>query len=231
VSENFERAIGPDRRTFVKRLVIGSAFAAPIISSFKMSGVQAVFGGQQGAITGVANSNTTQPSGPPNYPDQVYCAIVSNPNGQTFQASDGAVSLKLQVPKSALEVTTEVCIFRGDLDALGPEVPAGHTPKSAYGVAWNSPPFIPPNAPDAASALTLTVDDPTVNAGDPVYVFDKSTGDPEIAGTATAGSWVVNFVQDPGFVVTTPTPPATPGAPGATPEPPAAVVAEPQTTG
>ena len=29
--------VGPDRRTFVRRLIIGSAFAAPIISSFDMN--------------------------------------------------------------------------------------------------------------------------------------------------------------------------------------------------
>jgi hypothetical protein len=44
VSEDLERAISPDRRTFVKRLVIGSVFAAPVVASFTMSGVQAVLG-------------------------------------------------------------------------------------------------------------------------------------------------------------------------------------------
>ncbi len=35
--------VGPSRRQFVKRLVVGSAFATPVVSSFSMSGVNAVF--------------------------------------------------------------------------------------------------------------------------------------------------------------------------------------------
>ena len=39
-----EKAVGSDRRTFIKRLLIGSAFAAPVVSSFTMTGIGAVFG-------------------------------------------------------------------------------------------------------------------------------------------------------------------------------------------
>ena len=41
-----------------------------------------------------------------------------------------------------------------------------------------------------------------VKAGDPIYVFDKTTGNITSAGTAGAGTWVVTFVKDPAFVVT-----------------------------
>jgi hypothetical protein len=40
----------PSRRTFVKRVAIGAAFATPVVSSFSMSGVNSVFaqvGGSQ----------------------------------------------------------------------------------------------------------------------------------------------------------------------------------------
>ncbi|MGK2950564.1 MAG: hypothetical protein ACSLFP_18470 [Acidimicrobiales bacterium] len=35
--------VGTDRRQFVKRLIVGSAFATPVVSSFSMSGVNSVF--------------------------------------------------------------------------------------------------------------------------------------------------------------------------------------------
>ncbi|MGH9028900.1 MAG: hypothetical protein ACRDV4_04720 [Acidimicrobiales bacterium] len=37
--------VGFDRRAFVKRVVIGSAFAVPVITSFSMSGVNSAFAG------------------------------------------------------------------------------------------------------------------------------------------------------------------------------------------
>jgi hypothetical protein len=46
VSDEFEAALdeaGPDRRAFLKRVAIGSAFAVPVVASFSMSGVQAVY--------------------------------------------------------------------------------------------------------------------------------------------------------------------------------------------
>jgi hypothetical protein len=48
VSEELEQAFDPDRRTFIKRLVAG-AFAAPVVASFTLSGVEAVFGSAAGA--------------------------------------------------------------------------------------------------------------------------------------------------------------------------------------
>ena len=61
-----EKAVGSDRRTFIKRLLIGSAFAAPVVSSFTMTGVGAVFGS---SVPRQANGNqepttttTTAPS-------------------------------------------------------------------------------------------------------------------------------------------------------------------------
>jgi hypothetical protein len=61
VSDDVEGAVGPDRRSFIKRLVVGAAFAVPVVSSFTMSGVEAVFGGTAGAQ--VINPNTTDPGG------------------------------------------------------------------------------------------------------------------------------------------------------------------------
>jgi hypothetical protein len=71
VSEELERAIGHDRRTFIKRLVIGTAFAAPVVSSVTMGGVQALFGSVH---TGLAAPNTTP------VPEEAPAAVVVEPN-------------------------------------------------------------------------------------------------------------------------------------------------------
>jgi hypothetical protein len=46
MSEDLDRAaesVGDDRRAFLKKMVVGSAFAVPVVSSFSMAGVQAAF--------------------------------------------------------------------------------------------------------------------------------------------------------------------------------------------
>jgi hypothetical protein len=46
------RRPGFDRRTFVKRVAIGTAFAVPVVTSFSMSGVNSAF------AVGPTSSNT-----------------------------------------------------------------------------------------------------------------------------------------------------------------------------
>jgi len=55
-------ALGASRRTFVKRLVVGTAFAAPVVSSFSMNGVNTVFA-QDSRVSGdpdVQDTSVTQ---------------------------------------------------------------------------------------------------------------------------------------------------------------------------
>jgi hypothetical protein len=378
VSEDLERAIGPDRRTFVKRLVMGSVFAAPVVSSFTLSGVKAVFGTSGGIGTLASNSNTMPPA-PALYPDDIDCfdwkaialdetfndpangnalrlqvpgkgtfasfmtlcvyggdlaALATEvPAGETpvsayavvwrrFNSSsgsgdvaaspvmltvtdpavvdgntiyrldesggapvdvgdvtegdwegdfttqparfvvtqvddpaalsnypvnitrfpydgtaldqtvpDGSVSLHLEVPANVLPPGTTICIYRGDLTALDAEVPADEEPVSGYAVVWSSPGSN--HQPDATSPITLTVTDPSTTDGDTIYRFDKTTGDPVSAGTVSGGSWVVTFVEDPGFVVTTPqqVPPTTTPPPATGPGTTTPVVSPPDFTG
>jgi hypothetical protein len=65
MSEDLERAIGPGRRAFIKRLVVGTVFVAPVVASFTMAGAQALFGAQAGPVRGLANPNTTVTTSPP----------------------------------------------------------------------------------------------------------------------------------------------------------------------
>jgi hypothetical protein len=63
VSEDLERALDESaygRRTFLRRMVMGSAFAVPVVSSFSMAGIQAVSAqaDQRNGLFG--NPNTTE---------------------------------------------------------------------------------------------------------------------------------------------------------------------------
>jgi hypothetical protein len=205
MSEDLERALGPDRRTFVKRLVIGTAFAAPIVSSFTMTGVKAVFGATPGAVTAGLNCNTTQPPAPEGFPTEIACITLDKTavsNGVDESFPDGGVLLNLVIPPEALPPNTTVCIYRGDLASLASLFPADHPPLSAYAVVWEIC-EIPAN-PDALSPITLNVTGASgVEAGDPVYEIDKTSGDPVATNTASGpGAWSASFTKDPGLVVT-----------------------------
>jgi hypothetical protein len=41
--EEILERVGDDRRSFLRKMVIGTAFAAPVVSSFSLHGMQAVF--------------------------------------------------------------------------------------------------------------------------------------------------------------------------------------------
>jgi hypothetical protein len=51
--------VGPDRRAFLKRLIIGTAFVVPVVSTFTMSGVGSVFATAPRSTTLATNTNTT----------------------------------------------------------------------------------------------------------------------------------------------------------------------------
>ncbi len=82
MSEDFEAAtegLGDGRRSFLKKMAIGTAFTVPVVSSFTMAGVQAVYAqtptasGQVSAgnatasttSTSTSTTTTTQPNQPP----------------------------------------------------------------------------------------------------------------------------------------------------------------------
>ena len=62
MSDDVEREIseaGYGRRTFLRRLAIGSAFAVPVVSSFSMAGIQAVSAHADQANGLIGNCNST----------------------------------------------------------------------------------------------------------------------------------------------------------------------------
>ncbi len=58
MAEDFDAAIEANgRRAFLKKLAIGTAFATPVVSSFSMSGINAVYAQTAGGSGGVQGSN------------------------------------------------------------------------------------------------------------------------------------------------------------------------------
>jgi hypothetical protein len=73
VSEDFEAAtegLGDGRRAFLKKMAIGTAFTVPVVSSFTMAGIQAVYAqtpsasGQTSAgnVSASTTTSTTSPN-------------------------------------------------------------------------------------------------------------------------------------------------------------------------
>jgi hypothetical protein len=219
------QAVGPDRRTFVKRLV-GTAFAAPVVASFTMSGIEAIFGSGPRALAAAPNTSLPKRS---DYTTGIGCVMLAPNVGTTTTFSDGPRSVLLMVPNQAFGRPTTVCVYRGDLLQLVDDVPVGELPVSAYGVVWTNDINQRPNS---ALPLSITVTDPLVSDGDAIYSID--TGTPVNEGTASAGQWGDSFNVDPHYVVTHTFPPGQlPDAPPSTGDSTAAdaVVASPETTG
>jgi hypothetical protein len=62
VSEDFEAAtegLGDGRRSFLKKMAIGTAFTVPVVSSFTMAGIQAVYAQSATASGKVSGGNAT----------------------------------------------------------------------------------------------------------------------------------------------------------------------------
>ena len=62
MSEDFEAAtdgMGDDRRAFLKKMAIGTAFTVPVVSSFTMAGIQAVYAQTPTASGRVSGGNAT----------------------------------------------------------------------------------------------------------------------------------------------------------------------------
>jgi hypothetical protein len=73
-SEDALDAVGSSRRRFVTRLAVGTAFAAPVVSSFSMNGVSTVFA-QSSQVSGGPTVGGTGVTNPPN---TTTTTVVSN---------------------------------------------------------------------------------------------------------------------------------------------------------
>src|SRR5260370_26034488 len=115
-------AVGPDRRAFVKGLVVGSVFAAPVVSSFTMSGIEAVFGSKAGATVLMSNSNTAGPS----YPTLVTSGLVTLTGLALTAGGPPNTQGTLGVPSGPLPVSTTASAHTGNPAPFPSPLPAAH---------------------------------------------------------------------------------------------------------
>jgi hypothetical protein len=88
LSEEFEAAtegLDDGRRSFLKKMAIGTAFTVPVVSSFTMAGIQAVYAqsatssGAVSAGNATGSTTTTQPNSSPT----TSTTTTTNPNSST----------------------------------------------------------------------------------------------------------------------------------------------------
>lgn len=61
--DEFEAAlegVEPDRRAFLKKLAVGTAFATPVVASFSMTGIKSVYAAPAQASGSVGGNETEQ---------------------------------------------------------------------------------------------------------------------------------------------------------------------------
>ena len=113
--------------------------------------------------------------------------------------SSSGVSASVSVPAGALPDGTTVSVYPITNTApLVAQVPPGNSYVLSFAVSWQAPDG---TSPAATAAITLTITDPSIKAGNSIYEL-TSTG-LTLVGTATVdGSVTITFTNDPTFLVT-----------------------------
>jgi len=81
VSEDFEAAtegLDDGRRSFLKKMAIGTAFTVPVVSSFTMAGIQAVYAQTPTASGRVSGGNVSASTTTPSTSTSTTTTIPSN---------------------------------------------------------------------------------------------------------------------------------------------------------
>jgi hypothetical protein len=94
VSEDFEAAtegLGDGRRSFLKKMAIGTAFTVPVVSSFTMAGIQAVYAQTptaSGNVSAGNASNSTTTSSSTTTSTSTSTTTTTQPNSTTTTLSE-----------------------------------------------------------------------------------------------------------------------------------------------
>lgn len=138
---------------------------------------------------------------PPGTPPGAYGPAVSGTdaaNGTTLTESAHGATATVEFPAGALPTGTEVFLAAASQPKLlGTHIPTGQAYIVSFAVSWRAPDG---TSPEASSPITIVVTDPSIKAGDVVYML-TSTG-LQAVGTATAdGHATITFRSDPDFVL------------------------------
>jgi hypothetical protein len=126
--------------------------------------------------------------------------VYHSASGLTLGTGPNAPSASLVVPPGVLPEETIVTIYAGNALVLANLLPTDQIYLASFAVSWAAPGG---SAPNASSALALTISDPRIGSQTLLYQT-TATGLQPIAGGHTAGKATFSFTADPGFVVAAP---------------------------
>jgi hypothetical protein len=152
------------------------------------------------ATTTPPTTSTTVPlpSGTPSGVFGVPVTTTVGAKGASLTISAGNASAAVTVPPRALPAGTSVGVFavKNPRGLLG-KFPAGRSYLISFAVAWKAPNG---TSPMAKSPIRMTITDPSIQAGDIIYVLTASGI--KVAGVATTnGKVTVSFEVDPDFLI------------------------------
>lgn len=157
-----------------------------------------------GLTTTTVSTSTTVPNLvlPPGTPVGTYTTplvTMVGADGARLNESAGGATVTVQVPPGALPSGTELGIaWAANSSALKDRVRTGQAYLLSFSVSWAVPGG---SSPPASAPLALTVADPSLKAGDIIYMLHG--GGLKAVGTAAKnGRATVAFSTDPDFVVT-----------------------------
>ncbi len=109
----------------------------------------------------------------------------------------------LQAPAGALPNGTVLSVYPvTNPSAVEAQLPAGQGYAVSFAVSWRAPDG---TSPTASHPLTLTINDPTIQPGDTIYL-ETASGLVAVNAVVTAGVAVITFSTDPMFVIGAPRP-------------------------
>lgn len=151
---------------------------------------------------------TTQPpvAPPTRTPGSVTTVVGSSTRTTSFGASSSTAKAQVSIPAGALPVGTEVTVAPVANNGLlaAATTSSSRTSSAAYvsafSISWVAPDG---TTPVASKAISLTITDPSLKAGDVVY--ELVNGSLVRVGVATAdGTVTITLTSDPVFVVLAP---------------------------
>ncbi|HEY3921886.1 MAG TPA: hypothetical protein VGL76_07205 [Gaiellaceae bacterium] len=155
-----------------------------------------------GGSSATTTTTTTSPSTPTN--SSVLTGSVSYGSGKASSSSttnvidsEGKVTADVFVPAGALPAGTTVSVYPTSGMPAVSKMPSGQGYVVSFAVTWQAPDG---SVPNASAAISLTITDPAIGAGDRIYEVTSSglTADGKVT---VNGEVTITFMNDPVFMI------------------------------
>lgn len=143
------------------------------------------------------------------FPNVIVSQTLGTDGGTEIATNDSA-ALTVLVPAGAFTQDTQVTIYAVDGPVIANLLPPGYRLVNGFAIGWT--PISVAQVP-----LTVTIEDTNITTSATVYLTTTSGLTPDAEASVRAGSIVISFSTDPGFVIAAPSSPS-PGA-SSTPTP------------